>query len=153
MLGRTPAEDPSDLPANGVRSKRGGPRYDDDVDPEMGDPAYDSPVLSERELKRRRKRGLIDDTQAEGVIEGDPDATQAMAVTGATADDTDTATDLVPPPHTPLPDRMEQRELSGDVVYSLPGNQVLKPGSVHKPRSKASDDVVGRLTQVLDEFG
>ena len=29
---------------------------------------------------------------------------------------------------------------------------MLKPGSVHKARSKASDDVVGRLTQVLDEF-
>jgi DNA segregation ATPase FtsK/SpoIIIE, S-DNA-T family len=37
-------------------------------------------------------------------------------------------------------------------VYSLPANEVLKPGSVHKARSKASDDVVGRLTQVLDEF-
>jgi S-DNA-T family DNA segregation ATPase FtsK/SpoIIIE len=66
--------------------------------------------------------------------------------------DDDTATDLVPPPHAPLPPRMEQLELSGDIVYSLPGNEVLKPGSVHKARSKASDDVVGRLTQVLDEF-
>ena len=48
---------------------------------------------------------------------------------------------------------MEQLELAGDIIYSLPGNEVLKPGSVHKPRSRASDDVVGRLTQVLDEFG
>ena len=29
---------------------------------------------------------------------------------------------------------------------------MLKPGSPHKARSKASDDVVGRLTQVLEEF-
>ena len=29
---------------------------------------------------------------------------------------------------------------------------MLKPGSVHKARSKASDDVVERLTQVLEEF-
>jgi S-DNA-T family DNA segregation ATPase FtsK/SpoIIIE len=58
----------------------------------------------------------------------------------------------VPPPHAPLPARMEQLELSGDIVYSLPANAVLKQGSVHKPRSRASDDVVGRLTTVLDEF-
>ena len=30
---------------------------------------------------------------------------------------------------------------------------MLKPGSPHKARSKASDEVVGRLTTVLDEFG
>ncbi len=48
---------------------------------------------------------------------------------------------------------MEQLALSGDITYTLPSNEVLKPGSVHKARSKASDDVVGRLTQVLEEFG
>ncbi|HET7071477.1 MAG TPA: DNA translocase FtsK, partial [Nocardioides sp.] len=64
----------------------------------------------------------------------------------------DTAADLVAPPHTPLPERMEQLELSGDVVYSLPGNDVLRPGSPHKARSRASDGVVDRLTQVLEEF-
>jgi S-DNA-T family DNA segregation ATPase FtsK/SpoIIIE len=147
MLGRAPLES-TDLPENGVRSRGRGP-VADEVDPEMGDPAYDSPVLSERELRRRRRRG-------EAVTDTDPDATQALAVTGDhpdDPDDADTATDLVPPPHTPLPERMEQLELSGDVVYSLPANEVLKPGSVHKARSRASDDVVGRLTQVLDEFG
>ena len=30
---------------------------------------------------------------------------------------------------------------------------MLKPGSVHKARSKASDAVVDRLTQVMEEFG
>ena len=33
-----------------------------------------------------------------------------------------------PPPHTPLPQRVEQLALSGDITYSLPGNEVLKPG-------------------------
>ena len=47
---------------------------------------------------------------------------------------------------TPLPQRVEQLALSGDITYSLPGNEVLKPGSVHKARSKASDAVVDRLT-------
>jgi S-DNA-T family DNA segregation ATPase FtsK/SpoIIIE len=155
LLGRAPAAEQSDLPANGVRSRRGAP-YVGDIDPTMGDPAYDSPVLTDRELKKRRRRG--------GVEHADTDATEAIAVTGApdpagptseaVADTAaDTAADMEAPPHTPLPERMEQLELSGDVVYALPGNDVLRPGSPHKPRSRASDDVVGRLTGVLDEFG
>jgi S-DNA-T family DNA segregation ATPase FtsK/SpoIIIE len=163
MLGRPPVAE-GDLPANGIRSQRRGLRPDEDIDPDMGDPAYDSPVLSDRELKRRRKRGEIDDTRAD-----DTGATQAIAVVDAHSDDrpdsgsdrgsgsgsdlSDTAADLVAPPHTPLPMRAEQLELSGDIVYSLPGNDVLRAGSPHKPRSRASDGVVGRLTQVLEEFG
>jgi S-DNA-T family DNA segregation ATPase FtsK/SpoIIIE len=141
VLGRS-ATPESDLPENGVRSRRRRPRPDE-IDGEMGDPAYDSPVLSERELKKRR-RGLDKTERPDG------DETQAIAV--ADPDATDTATDLVAPPHTPIPERMEQLELSGDVVYSLPGNDLLRPGSPHKARSRASDGVVGRLTQVLEEF-
>ncbi len=143
LLGRAPAgEEESDLPTQPVRS-RSGPI--DDIDPAMGDPAYDSPVLSDREL-RKRKRGL--GRLSEGTDLDDTSATEPIE----TLDD-ETSTDLVPPPHAPLPQRMEQLELAGDIIYSLPANEVLKPGSVHKARSRASDDVVGRLTQVLDEFG
>ncbi len=145
MLGRTPsAEEASDLPTQPVRSRR-GPLVDD-IDPAMGDPAYDSPVLSDREL-RKRKRDL-----AKLGAPADPDDTADTDTLTTVPVDDDTSADLVAPPHAPLPARMEQLELSGDVVYSLPGNEVLKPGSVHKARSKASDDVVGRLSQVLDEF-
>jgi S-DNA-T family DNA segregation ATPase FtsK/SpoIIIE len=140
LLGRTrAAENVSDLPTQPLRSRR---PLVDDIDPDLGDQAYDSPVLSDREL-RRRKRGLGKLNDA--LVDADTD-------TLPTAVDDDTSADLVPPPHVPLPARMEQLELSGDVVYSLPGNEVLKSGSVHKARSKASDDVVGRLSQVLDEF-
>ncbi len=141
MLGRHPlSDDDSDLPTQPVRSRRRG--LTDEFDSEMGDPAYDSPMLSDRELRKRRK-GL-------GKLGQDPD--EADTATIVTSPTDDTAADLVAPPHTPLPARMEQLELSGDIVYSLPANEVLKPGSVHKARSRASDDVVGRLTQVLDEF-
>jgi len=58
-----------------------------------------------------------------------------------------------PPPHTPLPQRVEQLSLSGDITYTLPDGQMLKPGSVHKARTKASDQVVDRLTEVFDQFG
>ncbi|MGA8248284.1 MAG: DNA translocase FtsK 4TM domain-containing protein, partial [Nocardioides sp.] len=143
MLGRHPVTDgDSELPTQPVRSRRRSPT--DEFDPEMGDPAYDSPMLSDREL-RKRKKGLGKLGQDAGVDEVD-------TATLATSPNDDTAADLVAPPHTPLPARMEQLELSGDVVYSLPAGEMLKPGSVHKARSRASDDVVGRLTQVLDEF-
>jgi S-DNA-T family DNA segregation ATPase FtsK/SpoIIIE len=126
------------------RSTRRGRRTDLDVtgeiDPLMGDPAYDSPVLEDRERRRRRRKSA-----------DDPEATQPHGIPPVVEEPT--TTDLEPPPHTPLPERVEQLSFSGDVVYHLPGNDMLKPGSPHKARSKASDDVVGRLTTVLEEFG
>ncbi len=51
------------------------------------------------------------------------------------------------------PSSIEQMPLSGDVTYHLPSVDSLKPGAVHKPTSKASDAVVGSLSEVLDQFG
>ncbi|GAB2858571.1 DNA translocase FtsK [Myroides odoratimimus subsp. xuanwuensis] len=136
---------------------------DDEIDPERGDPAYDTPVLEDREVKkRRRKKDALDVALAEGT--GPDPAVDVMATpAGFTADTpaphapetplVEDKHDLVPPPHSPLPARVEQLSLSGDIAYSLPGNDVLAPGSPHKPRSKASDEVVDRLTAVFEEFG
>ena len=137
IMGRQVPEEaePEALPAARGRGRRADP----EIDPEMGDPAYDSPVIEGRELKRRGRR-------KEAVAEADSD----LEPTGPV--DTGEKEALEPPPHTPLPARVEQLSLSGDVTYSLPDSQMLKPGSVHKARSKASDAVVERLTQVLDEF-
>ncbi len=111
-------------------------RKDPDLDGlDLGDPAYDSPVLEDRERKKRRKKDAAEPEQ---------DA--------AAAADAETTGELEPPPHTPIPARVEQLALSGDIAYTLPANDVLKPGSPHKARSKASDEVVERLTQVLEEF-
>jgi S-DNA-T family DNA segregation ATPase FtsK/SpoIIIE len=117
-----------------------------EIDPDMGDPAYDTPVLADRELRKRKKRL---ETTDDGL---DIFAPEPAPVVPA-PDLVETSTELEPPPHTPLPPRVEQLALSGDVAYSLPGNDVLKPGSPHKARSKASDAVVERLTQVMEEFG
>jgi len=70
-----------------------------------------------------------------------------------TTDDepTEDITQLVPPPTEPLPVRAEQLSL-GDVVYTLPDSKFLREGSPHKARSKASDEVVERLTEVLEQF-
>jgi S-DNA-T family DNA segregation ATPase FtsK/SpoIIIE len=160
-LGRTPAaEAQDDEPTKPVRTRRRS-MLDDEIDPEMGDPAYDSPVLADRELKKRRKKKEVEPQEDYGIdlfadpIDGSADAptevTPAVgAVAGGGKDDTGP---VEPPPHTPLPARVEQLALSGDITYSLPDNSSLKPGSPHKARSKASDAVVERLMQVMDEFG
>ena len=108
---------------------------DGDADADTnGHQAYDSPVKVD-------PNGV---GVSAGSTSGDPKST-----TGSTDGDQHEGE---APPHTPLPSRVEQLALSGDVAYSLPGNDLLKQGSVHKPRSAASDDVVGRLTEVLEQF-
>ncbi|HEY0950155.1 FtsK/SpoIIIE family DNA translocase [Nocardioides sp.] len=153
LLGRVvPEEDPDATQAMpAVRGRRTRAHDTGEIDPDMGDPAYDTPVLSDRELKKRRKKGL-DDTDAGIDLFAPTEVTPA--VTDVAADEQpEEHHDLEPPPHAPLPARVEQLELSGDIAYVLPPNDVLKPGSPHKPRSRASDQVVDRLTQVMEEFG
>ena len=145
IMGRHPAEEEAPEPAAAARKPRGR-RTDLDIDPEMGDPAYDSPVIEGRELGKRGKR------KKEPLQEGEKDGEIDLDLTGPVENDTSDSASLEAPPHTPLPARVEQLSLSGDIAYSLPDSQVLKPGSVHKARSKASDAVVERLTQVLEEF-
>ena len=141
IMGRhLPDEQEAPEPAAAARKSRGR-RTDLDIDPEMGDPAYDSPVIEGRELGKRKR---TKDSLQDGEIDLD--------LTGPVETDEPAKDTLEPPPHAPLPARVEQLSLSGDVAYSLPDSQVLKPGSVHKARSKASDAVVERLTQVLEEF-
>ena len=55
-------------------------------------------------------------------------------------------------PIEPIPASAEQLSLSGDAVYALPEPAVLREGSPHKARSAASDAVVERLTEVLEQF-
>ncbi len=168
LLGHQPAAEADDTDEPDMedtqpiktRSKRGGrsAAVDTGAGP-LGDPAYDSPVLAERELRKRSKKGLTDDEEVVSTplapLAGSTTDGGSTTVEGSTAEDgpTSEGSVLEPPPHAQLPQRVEQLALSGDIAYSLPDSQVLKPGSVHKARSKASDDVVGRLTTVLDEFG
>ena len=59
---------------------------------------------------------------------------------------------LEPPPTTPMPQRVEQLALAGDITYTLPDNALLELGRPHKLRSAANDQVVDVLTEVLDQF-
>ena len=140
-LGRDRAE--KGQPATAPRARRTDLDLTGEIDPLLGDPAYDSPVLEDRERRKRRRKPVTAEEDTQTSLEAQPEPIEPEPASG----------DLEPPPHAPLPERVEQLALSGDVVYHLPGNDMLKPGSPHKARSKASDDVVGRLTQVMDEFG
>ena len=162
------ATDAADEQETGVRSRRAA----------EGDPAYDSALVEEPKPGRRKRArvpaapaaqagsGAADavDTATswtpDGVeaaqetaarASGTPRAARAAA-TDAASDDAASAEILEPPPHSPLPQRVEQLSLSGDVTYSLPANEVLKPGSTHKARSAASDAIVDALTEVLQQF-
>ncbi|MFL6060190.1 MAG: DNA translocase FtsK 4TM domain-containing protein, partial [Marmoricola sp.] len=97
-----------------------------DVDPDMGDAAYDSPVVIEEPAAKRGRKTVEPEVEDKGELE--------------------------PPPHTPLPVRVEQLSLSGDITYTLPESDILKPGSAHKARTPASDAVVERLQAVFEEF-
>ncbi|MDQ1482114.1 MAG: segregation ATPase FtsK/SpoIIIE, family, partial [Actinomycetota bacterium] len=59
---------------------------------------------------------------------------------------------LEAPPTTPMPQRVEQLALAGDITYTLPVNTLLEAGRPHKTRSVANDAVVDSLTEVLDQF-
>ncbi|WP_077489206.1 FtsK/SpoIIIE family DNA translocase [Sinomonas mesophila] len=55
-------------------------------------------------------------------------------------------------PPTPIPQRTEQLELSGDVAYTLPTSEFLVQGSAPKERTEANDAVVAALTNTLQQF-
>ncbi|KQP82508.1 cell division protein FtsK [Aeromicrobium sp. Leaf291] len=115
----------------------------------VADEPYENPLVDgpdeDRQVSARRRR------KAEKA-EADAAAAAASAMEVDAAPETEDTTDVVLPPMEPLPARAEQLALSGDVVYSLPDSTVLREGSPHKARSAASDEVVERLTEVLEQF-
>jgi DNA segregation ATPase FtsK/SpoIIIE, S-DNA-T family len=144
LLGRTPsAEEQDQVPTQELKKPRR--RRSAGLDEHTADKPYDSPVLEGRELKKRGKAKTPADAPDAPGVGGAADA--GSGVGGGAVQGSPEA-----PPHTPMPQRVEQLSLSGDVTYTLPGNELLKPGSKHKARSAASDAVVERLTEVLEEF-
>ncbi|QNE23315.1 DNA translocase FtsK [Kribbella qitaiheensis] len=163
LLGRT--ELPADAPSVSAaadetvrltrKERRAKAILDDDADPTVK--PYDSPVLEGREIsKRGRKKAAAEedpyDVDGEAGA-GAPPAYGAVAAAMKPSSAAQAEPAPEPPPHTPIPQRVEQLSLSGDITYTLPDGQILKPGSVHKARTKASDAVVDRLTEVFDQFG
>ncbi len=123
------------------------------------DPAADGlPTVEPMEpLKRRRPRrrqGTMADDEPEGA-DAPYDASVVVSEPPAAADGAPGAEEAerTAPAHSPMPVRVEQLLLSGDVTYTLPPADTLQEGSPHKARSTASDAVVESLTEVLEQFG
>ena len=120
-----------------------------------GDQAYDTPVIGDQARSGRRGSGagdgpgtnpsLPDDGEAEAALESRRTVTAGLPP-GVTVHGAD-GEELEAPPHTPIPQRVEQLQLSGDVQYLLPDAATLKHGSVHKARTNASDAVVHQLSR------
>jgi DNA segregation ATPase FtsK/SpoIIIE, S-DNA-T family len=165
LIGRRPEGEPGDVDVL-------EPTYDSDE-------AYESPIVPEIEEKpKRRTRKKAPASMLDGDFGGAVDRElpeESIVVSAPTPDpspepDEEPAQDpqpvtaglpagvvvrgedLEPPPHTPVPQRVEQLQLSGDVQYLLPDTEALKQGSVHRARTDASDAVVHRLTGVLEQF-
>lgn len=95
---------------------------------------------------------LVEDVEAE-----DPDSEATMALAekprpGRRPKPEVAERALDVPEMSSAPLRAEQPALSGDVVYELPDPAILKPGSVPKARTVASDQVVNSLSEVLKQF-
>jgi|RhiMetdeSRZDD1v2_1073273.scaffolds.fasta_scaffold19196_4 DNA segregation ATPase FtsK/SpoIIIE, S-DNA-T family len=133
ILGK-PAEPDKESTRSGRKGRRPSRSRDDDAEPRKK--PYDSPLIA-------------DDVESSDTDSVDSDAAEASEAVSTSAPGESEGT---APPTTPLPARAEQLALSGDVVYSLPDSETLKRGSPHKARSKASDAVVERLTEVLEQF-
>ena len=110
-------------------------------------PAAPAAGASDPDLSRRAL-----DQPYDSPLIADPPVAPETPETPETTGTADPDPPVEPPPHTPLPTRAEQLSLSGDIVYTLPDSALLEQGSPHKARSAASDAVVGRLTEVLEQF-
>ena len=142
-----PGADP-EAEATPRRRRRGAREVDG---PREGDEAFEQAAMVDPVTGRRLRPGEKRPT-APGVLapvvgpdaKASPDAKSADGIPAKTA--------LEAPPTAPLPQRVEQLALAGDVTYTLPDNAILAPGSPHRTRSAANDRVVEALTEVLDQF-
>jgi S-DNA-T family DNA segregation ATPase FtsK/SpoIIIE len=121
----------------------------------------DEPAVESTPRKRKHPRPLTVDEPYENPLIEDPKDEKLAPPRVFAPDpvepepikpDEDEHVEVELPPMEPIPARAEQLALSGDVVYSLPDSTMLREGSPHKARSKASDAVVERLTEVLEQF-
>ena len=158
----------------GKRRRRRKPKKDESADPGLdGDEPFEqaATVVPRRTRSGRVLRpgekdpgdaevfdvdGETPPTPKPEAPEGRPTGdTRAVPLPGTKGGPPETvaAAPLQAPPTTPLPQRVEQLQLAGDVTYTLPANDVLKPGTPPKARSAANDRVVEALTQTMDSFG
>ncbi len=109
-----------------------------------GPDAYESPLVDEDEV--------VDPGDSAAAEEPDPEPRRRRSRRAAAQEPDAAHAEPAPPEHTPLPARVEQLALSGDVTYHLPDPEALTHGSQHRASTPASDRVVESLTRVLEQF-
>ena len=124
----------------------------DDVHARVDVEPYETPLLAEPIDEVEGESLPCVDSTLTMVGEASPRATRSSPQLGVVHELGNDAP-VPPPPSGPLPQRVEQLLLSGEVTYTLPDPAILREGSPHKSRSKANDAVVTALTGVLDQFG
>lgn len=160
VLHRETDLDAAEAPASGKRPGRKAV----DLTEREGDEAFrqaatrgaDEPTLQLRPgEKRPTAPGLLAPRPAGSSGSGSTQAIDATDPRTHGAPDTSRVgpkAELVPPPTSTPPSRVEQLSLQGDVTYHLPDLATLAHGSPHKTRSQANDKVVESLTHVFDQF-
>ena len=137
----------------GVDKPYDTPLLEDEVDdPEIVDDVYDfeaetqiTPRVDDEPPATRVQPAYSDEAPSKPVTAG---KRQPDPMAGGQVGQVEAA----PAPSAVEPPRGEQLMLSGDVVYHLPEQSLLAPGSKPKARTEASDRIVRQLTDVLNEF-
>lgn len=121
-------------------------------DKALGRNKDETPETEPKKRKHPRTALVAEDEPYENPLVDGPDEDHQVPARVFDEDDEEEPSAVERPPMEPIPARAEQLALSGDIVYSLPDSAALREGSPHKARSKASDEVVERLTEVLEQF-
>ncbi|MCV2396141.1 DNA translocase FtsK [Actinotalea sp. M2MS4P-6] len=125
----------------GRKPRATGPAPDDPDDgTRAGDEAFERAAVTELVALDASS----DDAPATTVIASGSDATSVLPTE-------DEPVERAAPPTGGVP-RGEQPMFDGDVVYTLPSDEVLAKGMAHKVRSASNDRVVEALTGVLEQF-
>ncbi|WP_454049125.1 DNA translocase FtsK 4TM domain-containing protein [Cellulomonas sp. Marseille-Q8402] len=158
--GHTAVEEEPVKPRRGLLARRKRDREAaaqaeaDQLEQYAGDEAFERAAFVERQRREEDATAVLDpdDLVDEEVAPRAPTApTQAVTAVGASAAAPAARPEPVAPPTTGVP-RGEQPMLEGDVLYTLPSEEVLAKGAPHKVRSAANDRVVEALTSVLENF-
>ncbi len=111
-------------------------------------------VAEEKPKRPRHPKTLIADEPFENPLVDGPDEDRKVPARVFDEPEIEADAEITGPIRAiePIPASAEQLALAGDVVYTLPEPAVLREGTPHKARSTASDEVVERLTEVLEQF-
>lgn len=119
--------------------------------PDLADTELLDGYVGDEAFERAAIVAAREEAEREAAEAAEADATPTTAMPAAAEAAAPRARTLPPPPTAPVP-RGEQPMLEGDVLYTLPSEDVLAKGAPHKVRSAANDRVVEALTTVLDQF-